>query len=137
MHVFLSEYSATYVDVDQRRARLRKELSDRGGGPLGVVGVKEMIVGVTELETARRLWQKLLDPVLASTTDVWQVGEGPDIRLVPARENAIRTLVVSVASLPAAKAFLRSRNLLGAESEAAATIDPSKIGGLDIHLVSR
>jgi catechol 2,3-dioxygenase-like lactoylglutathione lyase family enzyme len=135
MHIFLSEYSPTYVDVEQRRARLRKELTESGGGPLGVVAVKEMIIGVTDLEAARRLWQKLLDPVPASPPDVWQVGEGPGIHLVPAQENTIRTMVISVASLPPAKAFLRSRGLLGSESEEAVAIDPSKIGGLDIRLV--
>jgi hypothetical protein len=135
MHIFLSEYSPTYVDVDQRRARLRKELAQSGGGPLGVVAVKEIVVGVADLAAARPLWQRLLDPVRPSTPDVWQVGDGPDIRLVQARENATRTLVVSVASLPKAKSFLRSRGLLGSESEEAASIDPSKIGGLDIRLV--
>jgi hypothetical protein len=135
MHIFLSEYSPTYVDVGQRRARLRKELVQSGGGPLGVVAVKEVVIGVADLATARRLWQKLLDPVRPSTPDAWQVGEGPGIRLVPARENAARTLVVSVASLPKAKSFLRGRGLLGSESEEAASIDPSKIGGLDIRLV--
>ena len=29
MHTFLSEYSPTYVDVEQRRARLRRELAPR------------------------------------------------------------------------------------------------------------
>jgi hypothetical protein len=135
MHIFLSEYSPTYVDVGQRRARLRTELAQRGGGPLGVVAVKEIVVGVVDLETARRLWQQLLDPVRPSTPDAWQVGDGPAIRLVRAPENTTRTLVVSVRSLPKAKAFLRGRGLLGSESDEAASIDPSKIGGLDIRLV--
>jgi catechol 2,3-dioxygenase-like lactoylglutathione lyase family enzyme len=135
MHIFLSEYSPTFVDVGERRARLQKELTQSGGGPLGVVAVKEIVVGVAELEAARRLWQKLLDPVRPATSDVWQVGDGPDIRLIRARENATRTLVVSVASLPQARSFLRGRGLLGTESEEAASIDPSKIGGLDIRLV--
>jgi hypothetical protein len=113
MHIFLSEYSPTYVDVGQRRARLQK----------------------SSAAAARRLRQKLLDPVRPSTPDAWQVGDGPGIRLVRARENATRALVVSVASLPKAKSFLRGRGLLGSESEEAASIDPSKIGGLDIRLV--
>src|SRR5918995_5459171 len=49
MHVFLSEYSPAYVDVEQRRERLRRQLAESGGGPLGVEAVKEDIVGVTEL----------------------------------------------------------------------------------------
>ena len=32
LHVFLSEYNPVYVDAEQRRARLRKELAARDGG---------------------------------------------------------------------------------------------------------
>ena len=46
-HVFLSEYSPAYVNVEQRRERLRRQLAEIGGGPLGVEAVKEVIVGVS------------------------------------------------------------------------------------------
>jgi hypothetical protein len=39
----LGEYSPAYADVDARRARLRSQLMNRGGGPLGVVAVKEPV----------------------------------------------------------------------------------------------
>ena len=52
MHVFLSEHSPTYVNVEQRRERLRTQLAESGAGPLGVEDVKEVIVGVNDLETA-------------------------------------------------------------------------------------
>jgi hypothetical protein len=136
LHIFLSEYSATYVDVAERRARLRRLLVETAGGPLGVVAVKEVIIGATDLATARRLWQRLLDPTPSSTPDTWQVGSGPAIRLVSAKENRIRTLVIRVTSLDRAKAFLREKQLLGAESDGQVAIDPSKVGGLDIRLVA-
>ena len=137
MHVFLSEYSPTYVNVEQRRERLRRQLAESGGGPLGVEAVKEVIVGVTDLEAARGLWQKLLDPTPLSGSSTWQVGDGPAIRLLQARENTPQGLVISVASLPQAKAFLREKGLLGADSADEATIDPSKIYGLNISVVGR
>ena len=105
MHVFLSEYSPTYVNVEQRRERLRRQLAESGGGPLGVEAVKEVIVGVTDLEAARGLWQKLLDPTPLSGSRTWQVGDGPAIRLLQAGENTTQGLVISVASLPRAKSF--------------------------------
>jgi hypothetical protein len=135
MHVFLSEYNPTYTNVDQRRERLRRELAERGGGPLGVEAVKEVIVGVTNLEAARGLWQKLLDPAPLSGSSTWQVSDGPAIRLVQAKENTTQGLVISVASLPRAKAFLREKGLLGVESEEEAAIDPSRIHGLNIRVV--
>ena len=87
MHVFLSEYSPTCVNVEQRRARLRSELMANGGGPLGIESVKEIVVGARDLDAARALWQKLLDAAPSSTSNAWQVGGGPAIRLVPATEN--------------------------------------------------
>ena len=137
MHVFLSEYSPAYVNVEQRRERLRTQLAESGGGPLGVEDVKEVIVGVRDLEAARRLWQKLLDPTPQSGPDRWAVGDGPAIRLVQARENTTQALVIRVTSLPRATAFLRENGLLGTDSGDEATIDPSKIHGLNIRVVGK
>ena len=137
MHVFLSEYSPTYVNVEERRERLRKQLAESRGGPLGVEAVKEVIVGVTNLEAARSLWQKLLDPTPLSSFGTWQVGDGPVIRLVQAKDNTTQGLVIRVTSLQRAKTFLREKGLLGADSEEEATIDPSKIYGLNIRVVGK
>ena len=135
MHIFLSEYSPTYVDVEKRRARLRRELQAMGGGPLRITGVKEVIVGVTDLNAATRLWKKLLEPNRRSAPTFWPVGDGPAIRVVPATENKLHGLIMSVLSLPQAKAFLRERGLLGPVTTKSVTIDSSKIQGLNIQLV--
>ena len=137
MHVFLSEYSTTYVNVDQRRERLRAQLAKSGGGPMGVEDLKQVIVGVSDLEAARSLWQRLLDPTPVSGSSTWQVGDGPAIRLVQAKDNTTQGLVIRVTSLQRAKAFLREKGLLGADSEEEATIDPSKIHGLNIRVVEK
>ena len=137
MHIFLSEYSPAYVNVDDRRARLRSQLVTSGGGPLGVVEVKEVIIGVVDLSVARQLWQKLLDPLAPTTPNAWQIGSGPAVRLVPANENRVQALLIRVASLEPAKAFLRDRQLLGTDVAGHVTIDPSKVGGLDLRLVDR
>jgi catechol 2,3-dioxygenase-like lactoylglutathione lyase family enzyme len=137
IHIFLSEYSPTYVNVEERRARVRTQLLESGGGPLGVVDVKEVIVGAVDLGAARPLWQKLLDPTPSATSNTWQVGGGPAVRLVRASENRIEALVIRVASLERARAFLRDRQLLGAETAEHVTIAPSQVGGLDLRLVDR
>jgi hypothetical protein len=137
LHIFLSEYSPSYVNVEERRSRLRKLLVERSGGPLGLVDVKEVVIGATHLEMARRLWQRLLDPARSATSNTWHVGNGPAIRLVSATEDRMQTLVIRVASLDRAKAFLRDNQLLGAESDGHAAIDPPKVGGLDIRLVGK
>lgn len=135
IHIFLSEYSPAYVDVEKRRARLRRELQESGGGPLGITGVKEVIVGATDLEDASRLWKKLLGPNAPSAPGLWPVGDGPAIRVVRAKENKLQGLVISVVSLPRAKAFLRERRLLGRVTTKRIRIDSSKIQGLNIQLI--
>ena len=137
IHIFLSEYSPAYVNVGERRARLQKQLVDSGGGPLGVVEVKEVVIGAVDVEAARRLWQKLLDPTPAATSNTWPIGSGPAVRLVSANENRVQALRIRVASLERAKIFLRERQLLGAEGAGHVSIDPSKVGGLDLRLVER
>jgi hypothetical protein len=135
LHVFLSEYNPTYVNVEERRARLRKQLVEKSGGPLGIVDVKEVVIGSTDLDRARRLWQKLLDPTPAAASNTWQIGDGPAVRVVQATENRIQTLVIRVAALDRAIAFLRERQLLGVDSDGQAAIEPSKVGGLNLRLV--
>jgi catechol 2,3-dioxygenase-like lactoylglutathione lyase family enzyme len=137
IHIFLSEYSSTYVNVDERRARLRAQLVDSGGGPLGVVDVEEVVIGAVDVEMARRLWRRLLDATPSATPDTWQIGAGPAVRLVPANENRVEALLIRVRSLERAKAFLRERHLLGVVGAEQVTIDPSKIGGLDLRLMEK
>lgn len=135
MHIFLSEYSPTYVEVEQRRARLLEELRARGGGPLGVTGVKEIIVGATDMKLALNLWERLLAPRRTVEPRVWRVDDGPGILVVQARENRLQAIVISVASLSRAKTFLQEKGLLGSVSKRGLTMDPSKLEGLDIRLV--
>lgn len=137
MHIFLSEYNPTYVDVGQRHERLHKELLMAGGGPLGVKAVKEVIIGSTDLNAATVLWGKLLEPKRTSAPGLWEVGDGPAIRVVQSEENKLRGLVISVISLRQAKAFLEERGLLSSSSMDELTIDPSKIQGLNMRLVEQ
>ena len=90
-----------------------------------------------DVELARRLWQRLLDPTPPATSNTWQIGSGPAVRLVPASENRIQALLIRVASLERAKAFLRKKQLLGMDAAGQVAIDPAKIGGLDLRLVER
>ena len=59
------------------------------------------------------------------------------MRLVPARENRIQTLLIRVASLDRATAFLREKQLLGVDAPGHVTINPLKVGGLDLRLAER
>jgi hypothetical protein len=136
IQVFLSEYNPAYVDAVERRARLRDELVARRGGALGLVRVKEIVLGTTDLRGANRRWQMLLAPALPADAGVWNIGDGPAVRLVQGERDMIQGLVLAVVDLPSARAFLEERDLLGGGSQTELVIAPSKIGGLSIGLVS-
>jgi hypothetical protein len=80
-------------------------------------------------------WQKLLDPLQASSQGVWSVGAGPAIRVIQADKDGIRGLVVNVKSLQQARRFLKEHGLLGTEQPAALTVAGSQLLGLNISLV--
>lgn len=77
------------------------------------------------------------DTPRVSGSSTWQVGDGPSIRLVQSKDSTTQGLVIRVTSLRRAKAFLREKGLLGVDSEEEATIDPSKIHGLNIRVVEK
>jgi len=134
MHIFLSEYSPAYVDVAGRRARIGKELVASGGGPLGVESMREVVVGVSDVEAMRARWQQVLSPV-QPIRGVWQVGTGPAIRTVPTKENRVEELIVRVRSRARAKAFLQSNGLLGGGTAADVRLDPSRAFGITMRFV--
>lgn len=130
--IYICEYTH---DNDALRVYESDELRLRQGGTLGIECVKEVVLGVKDLEKKQSRWQNFLNPVLPSAPAMWQLHSSPAIRLVPSAENIIKTLVLKVASLEKAKNFLAEHGLLGRDEKQQVCIEPSKIQGLDICLV--
>ncbi|HEV7860233.1 MAG TPA: hypothetical protein VGO91_16570 [Pyrinomonadaceae bacterium] len=97
--------------------------------------VKEIVAGVTNFAEARELWNKLCAPLAEASPAVWEVADGPAVRLVQASHNVIQALVLKVASLSRAETFLREKGMLGMVTEEQVSIAPAAIYGLDIRLV--
>jgi hypothetical protein len=130
--IFFCKYN---FDVDGRRASIQRELQNRGGGPLGIESVMELAIGVRDMAAAQRDWSILLGPVRAGQERVWQIGSGPEIRLVAAQEDHLVQLRVKVKSLERARAFLKGENLLGLDAGNEISFDQSHVTGADIRLV--
>lgn len=132
--VYLVEYSPDYI------SRLSERLPEKPEplGKIGLLSVKEIIVETTDINKTRNTWQKFLGnstPARANTSDSWQIGAGPAIRLVQGERNSIKSMVWRVESLVRAKAFLGEMNMLGRSLEKEISVDPAKVQGLDIRLV--
>jgi hypothetical protein len=124
-----------YQSHDEKRAADLAALRARGGGPLGVESMQEIIAGVRDEARANELWQKFLAPVEPVDHGLWRVADGPAVRLVAAEENGIQAMVWKVSSLARAAEFLHAKGMLGVVSHDQLRIDRAKIYGLDVRLV--
>ncbi|MBD0373944.1 MAG: hypothetical protein ICV60_24250, partial [Pyrinomonadaceae bacterium] len=105
------------------------------GGALGLESVQEIVVGVKDYEKANRNWEKLLSPVQPVAPGLWEIADGPAVRLVHDEKDAIQALVFKVSDLERARTFLREKDMLDSTRSEQTRIDPAKIYGLDIRLV--
>lgn len=133
--IFFCEYNAAFYDTTQGRLKRQAELHAHLGGPLGLEGVQEIIVGAKDFETAQQNWQQLFAPIAPLHPGLWQIGDGPAIRLVPHIQDGLLRLIWKVASLERARAFLNKQGMLGISTEQQLSLAPIKMFGLDIRLV--
>lgn len=132
VEVFLCQFED---DSATRRRRLLEQLRARDGGPLSIHSVREIVYGARDVKRMRAEWQKLLNPLRASSDGVWSVGNGPAIRVIQADNDEIRGLVVSVKSLAPARRFLKKQGLLGSERPGSLTLAGSMLQDLNVTLV--
>ena len=133
--VFGVKYNPIWRDIDAERRISAAQLEMRAGGVLGLVRVKEVVVGTTQLTQTSSIWRKLLRPAIEETGLCWQVGDGPALRVIAAERDGLHHMVWEVASLADAQAALEDLGLLGAVLADEITLDPVQCYGLDIRLV--
>lgn len=133
--VFLVKYNPAWRDINAERRISKAQLEMRAGGVLGLIRVKEIAVGTTQLTESSALWRKLLRPAIEETGLCWQAGDGPALRVITAERDGLHHMVWEVASLEDARVALMALDLLGAVMPDEITLDPEKCFGLDIRLV--
>jgi hypothetical protein len=132
MVVFLCEYTH---ETSAQRAPSTNPSRTQEGGPLPVESVREIVIGTTDFLGSQDRWQRLLDPLAASSSGVWELEPGPAIRLVPSEKDGILGLVIKVRSLEQARQFLQEQGLLGLDEEEKITIAGPFLKDLNITLV--
>lgn len=139
MDVFLCEYSPNVFrprrDIQENRRYLNDQLRQRGGGPLGIELVKEIVIGTSDYEATVRLWRKLLGPDARAAGGVLHPAAGPAIRFTPSASDGIQSVVFRVVSLGRARRFLQASGLLGRDAKSRIAIAPNKVMGGDFQFV--
>ncbi|HKR02858.1 MAG TPA: hypothetical protein VJT09_19425 [Pyrinomonadaceae bacterium] len=143
--VFLVEYAyghfkdlphwSEFKTHEEKRSADKASLQACGGGALGVESVKEVWAKVRSAPWAQKRWAKFLGPEAETSPGLWEIADGPAVRLVQSSESGISTLVLKVASRQRAETFLSEQGMLGAIEEGWSSIAPEKIYRLDVRLV--
>ena len=120
---------------DQKRAGDLARLRERGGGALGLERVREVVAAVRDFRKAREMWGRLYAPATEVSHGVWEIEDGPALRLVKSDSNSIKELVLKVSSLERAETHLRESGMLGTVTDEEITINPARIEGLCVRLV--
>jgi hypothetical protein len=137
------ETNIFFVDYKYRKAAAARykaaddELTARNRGPLGIVGVAEITVGVRDLEEPGKKWSALLGPSPQISDNAFVFDFGPRIRLVWADSPGIQGIVLTVRSLAEAENFLKEHQLLAKDNARHIAISPLAIERLAILLVEK
>lgn len=131
--IFLYEYSPKYLKVEVRRKQLGNRLTLNKGGPLEIQSVREIVIASASFEKDKAAWKQLLGK--STAPNIWNIGTGPSIRLVPGKQDRIREIVLAVKSLNSAKDFLTRTKASGSAAATSIILHPLKVQGLNIRLV--
>lgn len=132
--LFFCDYSARETVTRMQRAA-SDSLTQRNGGPLGVLALREIVIGVAREDSAIAHLRALTDSPARQAGSVFAFGAGPAIRVVASPSPGILGIVVQVRSLTRARAFLIEHGILGESAPNRLTIAPAAIDGLRIAFV--
>ncbi|MFL5353280.1 hypothetical protein [Archangium sp.] len=117
---------------------MERVLADAKGplGPLGILGVDEIVMMSRDPLRVRRAWSEILAPLEPSEAGRFEPGRGPALRVIPGPDERIDELVLKVQSLDTARVFLAERKLLGSQATGRLSIDLAASFGLRIALIA-
>lgn len=118
--------------------RMERLLGDTPGplGPLGILGVDELVMMSREPRRVIRAWSAILAPVTPTEAGRFDFEKGPALRVIPGPAERLDELVLRVQSLDTARVFLAERKLLGSQATGRLSIDPAASSGLRISLIA-
>ncbi len=131
-NLFVCDYKSRQ-QVAENRKKGADKLKEVNGGELGIILLKEIVIGSTDPGNYERQLLKL--PDLKKNGELFTFIEGPALRLQKCAKNRISKIVINVKSLTSAKLFLESKKILGKVTPNSVFISPLAIDGLEIELV--
>ncbi len=124
----------------EKIALYRKKSSDSlnyiNGGPLGIMFLKEIVIGSTNLSLHKNELAKL-PGIKANQGNLFTFKEGPSIKLTNSNINGFEKIVIKVYSVENTKKYLIAKNLLENSTNDSVFINTNATDGLIIELTDK
>jgi hypothetical protein len=130
IRVFICDYTdRNFLSAPKKAAR--KIFTEQGGGPLGIIGLRKIVVAASDIDKALQAWVSI--PGAKKNGNHFRFIDGPEIVVEKAEKDGIKEIQVQVRSVEAASKFLTDNQMLSTENKIT-MIDPGKVFGLRIVL---
>jgi hypothetical protein len=131
----LTYYRETFDPIERKR-RMMHELKQRSGGPLGVLGAADIVIGASNHDEVEMIWTRILGNPLTPLR--WKLtSDDPTLWLVPAKHvHLLIGITLRVMSIQAARNYLQHQSALSFDSDGAPCIRPAGTEGLGIKLIA-
>lgn len=120
----------TMADARRLLSRGRQE---KPLGPLGILGVEEIVFGTADPDTARGQWN-LLFAGGSGTSSTWKLEHGPSIRLISSEVDGIIRVTMRVQSIEDARVFSKAQGF-GARAEDEDELVIKPVDGLEVRFI--
>lgn len=129
--IFVCDY-ADRVFINGFSLRADSALKAHNGGPLGIVGLKTILIGVTDIVKQSAIWASM--PGIRKIDDhLFSFSDGPDIMLQNYDSDCVIGIIIKVKSKDNAATFLRQQHYFATQA-GKLMIDPANLHGLRIIL---
>ena len=133
--LFICDYKKRKETYENRK-KSSDSLKMNKGGPIGIIFLKEIVIGSSNYSLHKSELTKL-PGVITSANDVFSFEQGPAIRLKKSDTNEIQKIILKVFALDVAKQYLKSQNLLEQSSGNGIYINSKTLDGLLIELTDK
>lgn len=133
--LFIYDYK-NRQELLQSIKKTQDSLKNKKGGPLGIVSLKEIVIGSNKSSLHKNQLIKL-PGINLDDNNLFGFTDGPSIRLVNSNNNGIEKIIIKVHSVDLVKKYLTSQNLMGSFTKNSVFIDTAAIDGLVIEFTDQ
>jgi hypothetical protein len=128
--IFFCEYHM--MVPSEERKKLKEKFADCSGGLLKIKKIKEIVITHKNLEASIPQWDRLTAPRAADAEKRIIFKEGPALKFIAGKEDAIESLIVETDSPDKLSQILKENSLVGNKIDRGVELNKGKTFGVSV-----